>query len=233
MSREPETQGSPRKRIAEMTALALATCGVAPERLAMVEPDPGVLQVRRLAAWLMRRRAGLGSADIAAALGVDPAFVNQTLFLARIGIAARGLRINGPIAEVAASLARVFAAREGEPGHVDAASLAEVREAVLKAFGLSLASFTGEGRGAREARARQSFAWLAEQLTPAAPKEIGRWMNRERTTVSAGLARVDRIGGVADLRRQILARLAEGRPDRAMLDDFATALERLGAPQPR
>lgn len=232
MSPAPETLGPPRQRIEHMLALALATCGVDRERLAMVAPDGQVLQVRQLAAWLMRRRAGLLPTDIAAALGVDVAFVNIALFRGRVRIAAQGLRIDGPVEEVAAAVARVFAPREGVPDTLEAAGLAEIRDAVLAAFAITPAALTGAGRGARETRARQAFAWLAELLTPAAPKEIGRWINRERSTVHHAIARAETVLGMPELRRQVLAALAGGRPNQAALNSFATAIEFLGRPVP-
>lgn len=193
MSPAPETIGPPRQRIEFMLAVACAICGVDRARLAMVEPDPQVLQVRQLAAWLMRKRAGIQVADAAAALGVSTAFVGLTVFTARQRLAAQGLRIDGPIQEVAVTMARVFAPRYGAPDTVEAASLSEIREAVLAAFAITPAALAGDGRRARETRARQAFAWLAELLTPAAPKEIGRWINRERSTVDHAIARADSI----------------------------------------
>lgn len=233
MSPAPETLGPPRQRIERMIALALSTCGVEPECLAMVEPDAQVLQVRHLAAWLMRRRAGIQVADAAAALGVSTAFIGLTVFTARQRLAAQGLRIDGPVEEVAAAVAKLFAPREGEPEAIDAARLADIRAAVLAAFAISPGAFVGAGRGLRETRARQAFAWLAELLTPAAPKEIGRWINRERSTVDHSIARAEMIAGVPELRRQVLAALAEGRPTQAALNGFATAIEALGRPSPQ
>lgn len=235
MNRAPEISGTPRQRIERMLELALTTCGVARERLAMAEPDGQVLQARRVAAWLMRQRAAIAPADAAAALGVGTTFVGMTVFMARQRLAFQGLRIDGPVDEVARTVAKIFAPRDIEPDPVEVATLAEIRDAVLAAFSISAHVLIGDSRSQRCARARQAFAWLASILTPAAPKEIGRWLNRDRTTVDHSVARVDLIPGVADLRRQVLAALAAGRPTQSDLLAFATALQRLGSssPQPR
>jgi hypothetical protein len=233
MSPAREQSGSPYQRMERMLALALATCGVERARLAMVEPDPQVLQVRRLAAWLMRQRADVLTFDAAAMLGVSLEFINHAVFTARRRIAAQGIRIDGPVEEVAAVIAKLFAPGDGEPEIAEAAGLGEIRDAVLAAFAVTQAALVGDGRGAREARARQAFAWLAELLTPAAPKEIGRWINRERSTVDHAISRAERIAGAAELRRQVLADVAGGRPTQAALNGFATALERLGRPSPQ
>lgn len=233
MSRAREFSGTPHQRIERMIALALSTCGVPRERLAMVEPDAAVLQVRRLAAWLMRQRAGIAPADAAAALGVSPGFVGLTVFSARQRLAAQGLRIDGPVEAVAATVARIFAPRDDEPDPVAVASLAEIREAVLAAFQLTPGVITGDQRGSRAVRARQAFAWLAAMLTPAAPKEIGSWINRERTTVEHAISKIDLSPGIGELRRQVLAALASGPPTQTALIAFATALARLPSPSPQ
>lgn len=232
MSPAPEMLGTPRQRIERMLTLALITCSVERERLAMVEPDPQVLQVRRLAAWLMRQRAGIAAFDAAAALGVPTSFVALTMFRARQHLAMRGLRIDGPVDEVAVTVAAIFAPRDGvDP--VEASALSEIRDAVLTVFQISPGELVGDGRSQRVFRARQAFAWLSSILTPAAPKEIGSWINRERSTVDHAITRLDLSPGVADLRRQVLAALAHGKPTQAALTGFATALERLGRPFPQ
>lgn len=233
MSPAPETLGPPRQRIERMLDLALATCGVTRDRLSVVEPDPQVLQTRRVAAWLMRKRAGLGPDDVAAALGVNTAFVHLVAFTARQRLAAQGIRIDGPVEQVAVTIAEIFAPRADGPDPIEAAPLAEIRDAVLAAFCISQGALVGEGRGARVARARQAFIWLASTLTPAAPKEIGRWINRDRSTVATALSRAELLHGVADLRRLVLAAIAEGRPTQAALNGFATAIEVLGRPSPQ
>lgn len=234
MSVQREINGTPHQRIERMITLALTTCGVERERLAMVEPDGHVLQVRRLAAWLMRLRAGIPPADAAAALGVTTAFVGMTIFMARQRLAFQGTRIDGPLEEVAVTVAKIFAPRDVEPDPLEVATLGEIRDAVLAAFAISQSEFSGDSRGQRFTRARQAFAWLTSILTPAAPKEIGRWLNRDRSTVDHAIGRVDQLPGIADLRRQVLAALAAGRPTKAALLGFATTLKRLPSPpQPR
>jgi hypothetical protein len=231
LSPAPETLGTPRQRIERMLALALTTCCLERERLAAIAPDPQVLQTRQVAAWLMVRRAGLATADAAAALGVSTEFVNLAVFTARQRIAAEGLRLDGPLEEIAPAIARIFSPRDDIPA-AEPATGPEIMAAVLGAFHVSQQLLTAPGRNRDGARARQAFAWLAANLAAAEAKRIGSWVNRERSSVFSAIAKINTLPGSAGLRREIVACLAAGKPTPAALAGFATALERMTAPSP-
>lgn len=217
----------PVKRRAEtMMALACKACGVPRPRLDELDADPVLLQARQLAAWLMRVRAEIPSPDVAAALGVEMQFVNETCFTVRRRVASRGIRTDGSDAEVAERVRLLLTPTPAAPLD-DALPLADCFMAVVLAFGLSRAEMTSLGRGRHAARARHSFCWLASVASIAEPKRIAGWINRGRDSVSYGVDIVAALPGAQALRDQILISLGAGRPSEADLLAIGRRLEAL------
>ena len=191
-----------------MTALAARVTGVAEDRLRQQEFQSDVLWLRRLCAWLMRDVAGLKSLDIAAWLGVTPAFVNEACFTARRRISARGVDLGRPDDDVARDVAALLSPYPVVTAICAPVPLADCMMAVALAFGLSRQELAGAGRSLRAARARHCFSWLAGIAAAAEPKAIARQIGRCRTAVSHGIAFVNRRPGSASLRAELLAALA-------------------------
>lgn len=215
--------------------LAAETCALDQRRYEADFDDPKVRQMRQLAAWLMRKRAEVTTFDAAAALGVDPQFVTATVFMLSARFARSGARIDGPIADQARRVAQLLAPRAPIAVAMD---LDEVFGLVAAAFRLSRAEMAAAGRARGTTRARQSFAWLASIVTVASPKEIGRMINRERTTVGYAVDVISGLPGTAALRDEVLTALSGPSVATEVLSDAvrrlelitrnpATALERL------
>lgn len=200
-----------RHRVEAMMDLAAQTCGLGLQRFGDDDGDARVRQMRQLAAWLMRKRADVTTFDTAAALGVDPQFVTATLFLLSARFARSGARIDGPIAEQAARVAALL-----EPAQAALAAqplaLAFIFDLVASEFRMSHAEMAAAGRRREPTRARQSFAWLASIATTASDKEIGRLINRDRSSVNWAIASMSGLPGMLGLRDDVLAALAGKAP---------------------
>jgi len=220
-----------RQRAEAMTALACRACGLNTARLGQVDADPQVLQARQLAAWLMRVRAEIPAADVAGALGVEIQFVNATVFTVRRRLASTGVRVDGPDLTVAQAVRDLLAPA---PAALldEALPLSDCFMAIVLSFGLSRAQLTSLGRQHRPTRARHAFCWLASIASTAEPKQIGRWINRGRTSVGYGVDRIAAIAGAAALRDEILVALGRGLPTEAELVAIGRRLEVLTRPQP-
>lgn len=214
-----------------MIALACRACGLDPVRLGQVDADPQVLQARQLAAWLMRVRAEIPAADVAAALGVEIQFVNATVFTVRRRLASGGVRIDAPEFDVAIAVRDLLAPA---PAALldEALPLSDCFMAIVLGFGLSRAELTSLGRQHRPTRARHCFCWLASIASTAEPKQIGRWINRGRTSVGYGVDRIAALPGAAALRDEILVALGRGLPTEAELITTGQRLELITRPQP-
>jgi chromosomal replication initiation ATPase DnaA len=69
---------------------------------------------------------------------------------------------------------------------------AEIRAAVVKAFGVKWEEIEGPARWKYIMRARHSYCWLLKQMTQQSPFWIGRMVNRDRTTVMYAIDNVSR-----------------------------------------
>ena len=220
-----------RQRAEAMTALACQVCNLDPLRLGRVDADPQILQARQLAAWLMRERAEIQTADVAAALGVEIQFVKEMVFTVRRRLASTGVRTDGPDDAVAAAVRDLLAP---SPAALldQALPISDCFMAIVLAFGLSRAELTSLGRQSRPTRARHAFCWLASIASTAEPKQIGRWINRGRTSVGYGIDRIAAIAGATALRDEILIALGHGLPTESELVAIGQRLEVLTRPQP-
>jgi chromosomal replication initiator protein len=70
-------------------------------------------------------------------------------------------------------------------------TITEIQRLVAERFGVTMCDLMSRRRGRAQARPRQVAMWLARHTTPCSLPEIGRWFERDHSTVMHAIERVD------------------------------------------